>query len=603
MVYVRDLQFGMGEASIAIAAWGKDTFPVETEGFQPGEPIHFRIWQKSTNTEIEVVEVSFKEGDGLYYAGSRHVLSSLNAYKPPSDPLPVSPAFRAEDIPINVEFIWYDDLTSDTFNFQLGRDSVFMSIDFEISDLNNAMINVNDLLYDTVYYWRVQGVNRGGTGGWTQHWMFTTEAVVDSVVPPVPSDTLKIPISSSWNLVSSYIDPDDKDIKTIFSNIDDPELFVKDGFGNVYWPGNNINEIGSWDVNQSYMVYVNRADTIRYIGTMVEIQQQSIRLEQGWNYTAFFSPVPMDIKHAFSSLDDKLELVKTHDGSIYWPRYSANTVDRLLPGRGYQLYMKGEGLLLYPHIDGPSVTINDGETIIPLVQQVEDDEEKHYIPTYSNTGESAVLVVELDSLYGKGEIGVWCNEGELIGSGSVHDDRAVMVIWGNNVRTSEKIDGAIPGETLQLTFWSSIDSTEYDLTLLNIRDILAGDESGDSLRYYPEGIFIVNAAIERDEKGDDVDEGEIETPEGLPIRFTLHQNFPNPFNPSTSIRFSVPDEVHVNLAIYNVLGQEIDILVNEVKPPGNYEYFFDAANLPSGIYIYNLSAGFYIETKKMVLIR
>ncbi len=89
----------------------------------------------------------------------------------------------------------------------------------------------------------------------------------------------------------------------------------------------------------------------------------------------------------------------------------------------------------------------------------------------------------------------------------------------------------------------------------------------------------------------------------LPLSFSLSQNYPNPFNPSTVISYRLPAISNVTLKIYDVLGNEITTLVNEEKQPGTYEVEFNGTELPSGIYFYQLKAGNYIETKKMVLIK
>ena len=86
--------------------------------------------------------------------------------------------------------------------------------------------------------------------------------------------------------------------------------------------------------------------------------------------------------------------------------------------------------------------------------------------------------------------------------------------------------------------------------------------------------------------------------------FRLDQNYPNPFNPSTTINFSVPTENNlVTLKIYNSLGQEVGTLINQVIPAGNHEVQFDAASLTSGVYFYTLTAGNFVESKKMMLMK
>lgn len=85
--------------------------------------------------------------------------------------------------------------------------------------------------------------------------------------------------------------------------------------------------------------------------------------------------------------------------------------------------------------------------------------------------------------------------------------------------------------------------------------------------------------------------------------FLLSNNFPNPFNPNTTIVYYLPISSEVKLKIYDVLGNEIATLVNEEKPAGTYEVNFDAGNLASGIYIYKLLAGDFIQTRKMILLK
>jgi len=85
--------------------------------------------------------------------------------------------------------------------------------------------------------------------------------------------------------------------------------------------------------------------------------------------------------------------------------------------------------------------------------------------------------------------------------------------------------------------------------------------------------------------------------------YSLSNNFPNPFNPSTNIRFQIADFGFVSLKVYDVLGNEVAILVNQEKYPGIYEVEFDGAGLSSGIYFYKIAAGNFVETKKMILLK
>ncbi|QQS38301.1 MAG: T9SS type A sorting domain-containing protein [Ignavibacteriales bacterium] len=105
-----------------------------------------------------------------------------------------------------------------------------------------------------------------------------------------------------------------------------------------------------------------------------------------------------------------------------------------------------------------------------------------------------------------------------------------------------------------------------------------------------------------------------------PNKFELSQNFPNPFNPSTKIKYTVPQTTRplpggesvypplaggglVTIKVFDVLGNEVTTLVNEYKPAGSYEVEFNAATLASGVYYYQLKVGNFIETKKMILLK
>ncbi len=107
-----------------------------------------------------------------------------------------------------------------------------------------------------------------------------------------------------------------------------------------------------------------------------------------------------------------------------------------------------------------------------------------------------------------------------------------------------------------------------------------------------------------------------ENEEIFPQKFLLFQNFPNPFNPTTKIKFSIPTSPQtpllgkergrgevVKLVVFDILGKQVAILINEIKEPGSYEVEFDGSNLPSGIYFYRVTAGKFTSSRKMILLK
>jgi hypothetical protein len=138
---------------------------------------------------------------------------------------------------------------------------------------------------------------------------------------------------------------------------------------------------------------------------------------------------------------------------------------------------------------------------------------------------------------------------------------------------------------------------------------------------YPDGDYRIIVEV-YDESGNfDIDSMDVKFKNGNPVEteneegkihsFVLEQNYPNPFNPTTKIKFTIPavgdakfaSPTNVILRVFDVLGNEVATLVNEEKPAGEYKVEFDGTGLPSGIYFYQLKAGSFIQTRKMLLIK
>ena len=101
---------------------------------------------------------------------------------------------------------------------------------------------------------------------------------------------------------------------------------------------------------------------------------------------------------------------------------------------------------------------------------------------------------------------------------------------------------------------------------------------------------------------------EEEITKSIPSSFQLYQNYPNPFNPTTNIGFRIADFPEgtsglVTLKVFDVLGREVATLVNEEKPAGSYEVEFDGSKLSSGVYIYQVKAGEFVQAKKLILVK
>jgi len=165
-------------------------------------------------------------------------------------------------------------------------------------------------------------------------------------------------------------------------------------------------------------------------------------------------------------------------------------------------------------------------------------------------------------------------------------------ISGNPVWQMRKVAGqnGYCGQNLQVHFGLG-DATQIDSLVIHWPSGIIQNVKGLNLNQ--------NNEIVEDTNTVSVDEDSVQSPMG----FHLYQNYPNPFNPSTTISWQSPISSRQVLKVFDVLGNQIITLVDEEKEAGTYEINFDSAGLPSGIYFYSLSAGYYQQTKKMILLR
>jgi hypothetical protein len=151
--------------------------------------------------------------------------------------------------------------------------------------------------------------------------------------------------------------------------------------------------------------------------------------------------------------------------------------------------------------------------------------------------------------------------------------------------TRTAVPGSVGAGTIASAQFVLSSGTNVQFTLY---DVTAVDQNGASIpvNVEPFSITIVSA---------------VEKEGTVPTEFNLSQNYPNPFNPSTTICFEIAGQASVTLSIYDLLGRQIETLVDQRLAPGSYSVQWNAANRTSGIYFYELRAGNTIQTKKMIL--
>lgn len=177
-----------------------------------------------------------------------------------------------------------------------------------------------------------------------------------------------------------------------------------------------------------------------------------------------------------------------------------------------------------------------------------------------------------------------------------------LTSWNNAAIFSFAIDGT-------KIFAGTYDSGVY-LSTNNGQNWIQRNEGWDSIIPTVNALLIANNYIYAGTEGhslwrrplsDFVGINNISTE--IPLSYSLCQNYPNPFNPSTNIRYQVKNKEIVKISVFDMLGKEIETLVNEKQSPGTYEVSWNGSAYPSGVYYYKINSGDYSETRKMVLIK
>jgi len=263
--------------------------------------------------------------DGSYY-WTRMMTFTTESELRPTPPALVHPGSGAMQVDISPVLSWNSKGDDVSYNLQIALDQEFMGVQQTMDDIPDTTIMVSNLNYGVRYYWRVQASNNEGTSDWSTVRYFTTRNEVDST---------KIYFSSGWNMVSSYIKPENASMEHTLTDIENNYVLIKDGAGKVYWPDAEIYELDTWEVGQGYQIYMHSQDSLVITGNKIVVDSSPIELEQGWNAIAYLHESPLPITEALNSIDDYIELVKTIDGHIYWPDEDWNTIHNMFPGFGY----------------------------------------------------------------------------------------------------------------------------------------------------------------------------------------------------------------------------------------------------------------------------
>lgn len=163
--------------------------------------------------------------------------------------------------------------------------------------------------------------------------------------------TQTVKLAFGWNIISTYIIPDDASMEAIFFDIVDDIVLVKNNIGQIFYPEFEINDIGNWNLYEGYQVYSSAMVDLNITGVKAKASEHPISLNSGWNMVAYLRENPLNIESAFQTLtdDEALVIAKDNLGNIYYPEFGINDIGNMLAGQGYQVFLIKNSILLYPN--------------------------------------------------------------------------------------------------------------------------------------------------------------------------------------------------------------------------------------------------------------
>ena len=483
------------------------------------------------------------------------------AKPPPEPPSNLSITAGNQQITLN----WSANTESDLNKYYVYRDTTSPTnslIDSIIISAQHETIYVDtSVVIGQRYYYRITAVNIEGV-----------ESNFSPEVSAVPTLLVTVSLNQNWNLVSWDVDTENDSVSTILSEIINNVIVVLgfEGAGLTYdpsWP--QLSTLQELDHLHGYWMKTSEATQLSMSGVPVQ-DSLPLPLDSGWNVISYLPNARDSVTHALESILDNVIVVLGFEsaGLTYdpdWPQFSNLRI--MSPGYGYWVKLDAADTLIYP---------DDQVAQGASKQLAQSSQESDVIPT-----------TEWINIFGE-EI-VFNNH--LLEKGSVIQAKDPDgVICGQYLVELEGRFGMMP-------IYRDDPTTEGD----------EGAEPGDEIGLYIDG-YEVNEKVLWSNLGAVSKIGINPISSVLPTEYAVSQNYPNPFNPFTNIQYQLPRANHLRLTIYNIRGEEVRTLVDDRQEAGYYSIKWDGTNnvgekVASGIYLYKMTAGKFMNTKKMILLK
>ena len=382
------------------------------------------------------------------------------------------------------------------------------------------------------------------------------------------------------NMISFNINPDSTLVQDLFTDEQDI-LFVSNDVGEFYIPEYNFNTINYLDIKGYYSALNVNADSSQFVeisGKRVDLSTEINLVHHKSNLLPYLPSEEYHIEDVFGYLYDEILFVANDQGQYWIPSLGVSSLESMNAGSGYLLFLKSD---IFEDITFSYDYIGSFLSRVNNIKYFDSISMKPDYYNVSETGISHPLVIEniTGDINTNDELAVYAND-KLIGSTKLLKDETQYIIplWKEVDQHGLYLDGFTYGDNIELRYWKKETNQEF-LVNYNFNETRLLDQHithGD--------IIVTDIASSIDE-------------------FALSKAYPNPFNPKTSLELTVPEDGYVSVKVYNLMGQEMDILLEGFVSAGSYNLLWLAADAPSGVYMVRAENGVNHSTQKIMLLK
>lgn len=372
-------------------------------------------------------------------------------------------------------------------------------------------------------------------------------------------------LNEGWNLISSYINPVDANLSTIFSAISSKVDIVKNGAGDAYIPNIHVNQIGDWNYKKGYSVRANANTVLTLYGTIVD-PTTPINLPAGWSLLPYLRTTSQSIAIALGAILPDVVEVKDANGNSFIPSFGIDNIGFLVPGQAYKIRMARDATLIYTARLASSQVTWTQNTLTPL----------HFNTNTHATNNSATLVlpkeITQNVLSVGDEISATNSTGLLVGSAVYEGNHLAITVRGDDKSTSE-VEGLKSGELINFHIWNRAKNEANPVSMV----------FESNLPTYSEDELMVARKI--------ITNGE----------WALNI-LNNPVQEAIQLQINLPKTVKPEIHILNQLGQLVKAWQGK-EQDGNIKLTMSTDQLAQGVYYVKLFTNDQAIVKKLVLLK